>query len=145
MHWGKAIALVLTLFVVVSLGILFYSMTMDWSLVEDDYYPKELKHEELLIKKRNFNALNEPLVITLEQQSVDLKFPTFFKGKTTGGHIQVYRPSNKKMDYLVAVKFDTTLIQSIPMTHFKHGNYIIKVEWYADGIAYYKEQEVFIP
>jgi hypothetical protein len=145
MHWGKGIFLVLTIFVLVFVGILFYSATLDWSLVEDDYYPKELRHEELLNKKRNFYSLGEPLLVILKDSSVEVKFPSVFKGKPTGGHIQVYRPSDKNLDYLVPVQFDTTMIQKIPRSRFRHGNYVVKVEWYSQGIEYYKEQELFIP
>ncbi len=114
-------------------------------MVEEDYYPKELKHEQVLVKMRNYNSLSEPLTLHVNQLSVQIHFPVYFKGQKLGGHVQVYRPSDKNLDYLVPVSIDSTLVQSIPISHFRHGNYVIKIDWYASGKAYYKEQELFIP
>ena len=145
MNWGRSIFIFLLVFVIANVAFLLVTMNWDWSLVEEDYYPKELRHEELLVKKRNYNALSEKMTINLSAISLDIRFPEFFKGKRTSGQIHVYRPSDQKLDYLVPVRLDSTMVQSIPRQHLRHGNYIVKVEWYESGTGYYKEQELFIP
>jgi hypothetical protein len=144
-NWGKGIFLVIVLFLGACLAFIIYSRTQKWSLVEEDYYPKELRHEEVLVKMRNFTALQEPMLFQVSQGSLSIKFPPVFKGLTLSGQIHVYRPSDEGMDCLVPIKADTSLIQIIPKEKFQHGKYVIKVDWIAAGKSYYKEQEVFIP
>jgi len=145
LNWGSGIFLFLLFFVLSGVGFLLYTITIDWSLVEDDYYPKGLKHEQVLVKERNYSSLQEPLTVQLSAASVDIRFPSIFRGQSIAGHIQAYRPSDKALDYHTPVKVDTTLVQSIPLSHFRRGNYVIKIDWYASGKAYYKEDQLFIP
>jgi hypothetical protein len=145
MNWGRGIFIVLLLFVIACVGFFVYTTTVDWTLVEEDYYPKELKHEEVLVKKRNYNALPAPLSVKLTTTSVDIRFPDCFKGQKVNGHIHVYRPSDQRLDYIVPVSLDSTLIQTLSRSHFSHGNYLIKIDWNSSGLEYYKEQELFVP
>ena len=143
--WGKGILIVIILFLGACAAFIIYSRSVTWSLVEDDYYPKELRHEEVLIKKRNFNALAQPMEFQMTRGALNITFPPFFKGKLLTGHIQVYRPSDPNMDYLVPVAVDTSLVQTIPESKLKHGKYVIKVDWASSGTSYYKEYELFVP
>jgi hypothetical protein len=145
MSWGRGIFIFLVVFVVANLVFLFITSKWDWSLVDDDYYPKELKHEELLVKKRNYNALGEKMTMSLTDSSVNIRYPRDFQNRDASGTIQVYRPSNKTLDHHIPVRFDTTMVQSIARSRFSHGNYFIKVDWSVAGINYYHEQEIFIP
>ena len=133
------------MFVILCVAFLIYTTTVDWTLVEEDYYPTGLKHEQILIKKRNYNALQEPLSVNLSAAGIIIRFPSCFKGEQLGGHIRVYRPSDKTLDHLLPVKVDTALMQSIPLSLFRHGDYLIKVDWHAAGKAYYVEKELFVP
>ncbi|MEI6900542.1 MAG: FixH family protein [Bacteroidota bacterium] len=145
LNWGNSIAIILVLFAVACITFVFYTRTLDFTLVEDDYYPKELRHEEVLVKMRNYNDLQQSLQAGLAKDSAFVLFPSFFKGKTLTGNIMIYRPSDKKLDFFVQVKVDSTLTQKIPLVKFKHGNYVVKADWNCEGKGYYREVELFVP
>jgi nitrogen fixation protein FixH len=143
--WGTGIFIFIVIFLVACGIFLYYSRTQVWSMVEEDYYPKELRHEEKLVKMRNANALTPPMAITLGAGTVDILFPASFRGKVISGDIHVYRPSDETGDFHVKIQPDTALTCQIPFSDLKHGKYVIKVDWMADSTAYYQEQTVFIP
>ena len=143
--WGNGIFLFLLLFTFLCVIFLVYTTTVDQTLVEDDYYPKGLKHEQVLTKMRNYTALPEPLSVQLSSSTIDVRFPVFFKGIPMNGRILVYRPSDKRLDGLFPLKPDTALVQSIPLSRFRRGDYVIKVDWSASGKGYYVMKDIFIP
>ncbi len=144
-NWGTGILIVILLFMGACFAFLYYAQHQTFSLVEEDYYPKELRHEEKLVKMRNANGLSMPLQVKLENPNLVIRFPGDFRGRQLAGSIDIYRPSDEKLDIVLPVAADTSLTQSVPLSRLSKGRYIVKVDWTSDGKAYYKEVDVFIP
>ncbi|MEI6684391.1 MAG: FixH family protein [Bacteroidota bacterium] len=144
-NWGTGIFIFIVFFLLACFTFLFYAAHQKFSLVEEDYYPKELRHEEKLVKMRNANALGMPLQVSLGKSDLMIRFPADLHGMALTGNINVYRPSDEKLDVVVPVAADTSLVQLIPLSKLSKGRYVVKVEWTARGKTYYKEQDVFIP
>jgi hypothetical protein len=136
---------VIVLFLGACVAFIIYSQNEKWSMVEEDYYPKELRHEEKLVKIRNADALAMPLVIRLDKSYLVVQFPADFMGKTMTGNVHIYRPSDETLDVILPVSVDTTLIQLFPLNKLSKGRYVVKVDWASDGKGYFKEQDIFIP
>jgi hypothetical protein len=144
-NWGTGIFIVIVLFVGACVTFIVYSQHEKWSMVEEDYYPKELRHEEKLVKMRNANALSEQLKVTIEKQNLVVTFPADLHGKAITGSINIYRPSDETLDVILPVATDTALVQLIPLQKLKHGRYVVKIDWTSSGNDYFKELDVFIP
>ena len=144
-NWGTGIFIVIGLFLGACAAFIIYSRGQKWSMVEEDYYPKELRHEEKLVKMRNANSLIDPLTITMEQENVVIRFPDEFKGKELKGKIDIYRPSDESLDLAIPFVPDTALVQLIPLKRLSRGRYVVKVEWSSEGKDFFKEQDIFIP
>jgi hypothetical protein len=144
-NWGTAIFLVIILFLGACATFIIYTRSQKWSLVEEDYYSKELRHEEKLVKMRNASSLNSQLHVESHELGLVVQFPADFRGKVLSGNINVYRPSEEKMDVILPVETDTSLMQLIPRSKLSQGRYVVKVDWKCEGICYYAEQDIFIP
>lgn len=144
-NWGTGIFIVIVLFLGACFAFIIYSQRQKWSMVEEDYYPKELRHEEKLVKMRNANALSMQLEVRLDKSDMIIQFPADFHGSTIKGTIDVYRPSDETLDVILPVSADTSLTQLIPLTRLSKGRYVVKVDWTSGGKDYYKEQDIFIP
>ena len=144
-NWGTGIFIVIILFVGAAVAFIIYAQHEKWSMVEEDYYPKELRHEEKLVKMRNANALSAQLQISRDQSSLILQFPVDFAGKALTGTIDVYRPSDERLDVILPIAADTSLVQIIPLSKLTKGRYVVKVDWAAAGKDYYQEKDIFIP
>ena len=144
-NWGTGIFIFIVLFIAACVVFIYYAVHQKWTMVEEDYSPKELRHEEKLVKMRNANALSEPLRVTLDSAGLVIRFPADFRGKTLSGNIDIYRPSDETLDVAMPVKADTALCQRVPILQLSHGRYVAKVDWIADGRGFYREVDVFIP
>jgi hypothetical protein len=144
-NWGTGIFIVIVIFVGLCVTFIIYAHRQTWSMVEEDYYPKELRHEEKLVKIRNANALSEPLQVKTGQKNLHVIFPADFRGKTLTGNINIYRPSDETLDVNLPVAADTSLVQLIPLNKLHQGRYVVKVDWSCEGKGYYRELDVFIP
>ena len=79
-NWGTGIFIVIVLFLGACFAFIIYSQRQKWSMVEEDYYPKELRHEEKLVKMRNANALSMQLEVRLDKSDMIIQFPADFHG-----------------------------------------------------------------
>ena len=50
LNWGTGIAIVIAIFMVITIATVVYLMNQDVELVTDDYYKKELKEQTSLMK-----------------------------------------------------------------------------------------------
>jgi len=144
-NWGTGIFIVIVIFVGLCVAFIIYAQRQRWSMVEEDYYPKELRHEEKLVKIRNANSLPKPMRIVVENQNLVIHFPTDFRDKKLSGTIDIYRPSDETLDLIFPVASDTALTQLIPLKRLSKGRYVVKVDWSSEGKNYFKEQDIFIP
>ena len=144
-NWGTGIFIVIVLFLGACVAFIFYAQHQKVNMVEEDYYPKELRYEEKLVKMRNANALTEQLQVKLDRSNLVMQFPVDFHGKKLTGNINIYRPSDEKLDIILPVSADTSLTQAIPLNRLSKGRYVVKVDWSSGGKEFYKEQDIFIP
>ncbi|MCX6268607.1 MAG: FixH family protein [Bacteroidetes bacterium] len=144
-NWGTGIFIVIVLFLAACAAFIIYAQRQKWSMVEEDYYPKELRHEEKLVKIRNANALTMSLQVKTDLSNLVVQFPPDFRGKKITGNIDIYRPSDELLDVILPVEVDTSLCQLIPLHKLSHGRYVVKVDWTSEGKDYFKELDIFIP
>lgn len=133
------------MFMAACIFFLIYSGTQKWSLVEDDYYPKELKHEEKLVKIRNVNDLKGQFKINVTKEEVTVCFPDDFRNQKITGTVHIYRPSDETLDFILQVNLDSLMTMHIPGSRFRHGKYLIKADWSGLSRNFYFEKEIFIP
>lgn len=144
-NWGTGITIVILIFLGLCTWFIIYSRQIKISFVEEDYYPKELRHEEKLVKMRNVAALTVPVTMTQGQNDLVLNYPADFRGKSFSGQVWIYRPSDETLDITLPVAPDTALRQSLPVNRMKRGKYVVKLDWTSEGKGYYQELDLFIP
>ena len=144
-NWGTGIFLVIVIFLVACAVFFIYSNRMTISFVEDDYYPKELRHEEKLVKMRRVAALNHPFMATINNDDLVIQYPLDLKDSVLDGTLLIYRPSDETLDLVFPVDPDTALIQRISRQKLVSGRYVIKAEWTVSGTSYYKELDLYVP
>ena len=144
-NWGTGIFIVIVLFLGACAAFFIYANNIHWSLVEEDYYPKELRHEEVLVKMRNVQKLSEPVLITVSSRDLIIRFPSDFRGTALKGTLTMYRPSDDSKDRTMALNVDSSLSMVVPLAQFTRGKYVLKADWTSAQTGYFKEFDVFIP
>jgi hypothetical protein len=143
-NWGRGIFLTYALFLVVIISMVVYMSSIDVNLVTEDYYEKELKHQEQIDKEARANQLPEKLKIIVRQNIVDLTFPSMFKPYEISGLVQFYRPSDSRYDFRVKIELNDSLKQTITTSTIQKGYWRIKVDWSAKNNDYFNEKLVMI-
>jgi hypothetical protein len=142
-HWGWAIALFYSLFVITMLVIVVKSFTVDNALVVENYYDYDITYQEHADKKANTRALEKDL--EFEHDRVNKVFKIVYPANFTeySGSVLFYKPDNKKLDFEVVVNPDQSKVQSIDLSEIVGGYWRIKINWNGDGTAFYKEHSIF--
>lgn len=142
-HWGWAIGVFYSLFVLVMVIIVIKSFTVDNSLVVDNYYSYDIAYQDHADKVANTRALEKDLVFDHDRTAKKffINYPDNFNDLK--GTILFYKPDNKKLDFEVQVKPDTAYMQTVDLNKIVEGYWRIKIDWEGDETPFYKEHSIF--
>jgi len=143
-NWGTGIAIAMTIMVCGMLTLVYVAAREDFFLVENDYYKKGINYQEQIDRINNTNALTEKPQVVINGNNLNLKFPAWFESKQLEGEVLIYSPVNEALDQKVPLKLDEQLQQTVTLLQTKPGRYTVKVNWTAEGTAYYVEQNIII-
>ncbi|WP_100614879.1 FixH family protein [Confluentibacter citreus] len=141
-NWGTGIVLAFIGFI----GFIMYFIItinvddkFDHDLVTEDYYAEELKYQEDIDKLHNAKNLNENISYKRTTEGLLLVFPKNIDLSKITGHVFLYRPSNKQLDFDTVISLSNHYLL-IPDKRLVDGRWNIKVDWQYNGQSYlYKE------
>lgn len=139
--WGTGIAATYTIFVLITLGLTYTMMTKNVDLVAANYYEKEIIYQQQINKINNTSKLREGMKFEFNGSTVNFCFP---KIGDISGEITFYRPSDSKKDFKMPIRPDKDNKQIVDATKLIKGYWKIKIEWKANGIDYYNEEQVIL-
>lgn len=142
--WGTGIFITIVLFVAGMGFLVVLSSRQKFSMVEEGYYPKGIEYQKQIDKLELTRALMEQPSAEQKNDSVVIKFPKDFSGKTLTGTVHFYRPSDDVGDQTYNIKLNDSLRQTFPVSGLLMGRYVIKLEWKAEAKDYYAEVPLFI-
>ncbi|MBN2745643.1 MAG: FixH family protein [Bacteroidales bacterium] len=144
-NWGWGIVIFLLIFVGSIAWRIYIASQQKLNLVTPDYYPKGIAYEEEIIKKANYEALNQRLIVHQKGKYVEVLIPSTKKAGKLQGHILVYRPSDFEDDSIFQFELlDTNRLFQIPTNFMKRGLYYIKADWNEDSLGFYGEESIYI-
>jgi len=143
--WGVGISITIIVFLIGSLATVYFTTTVDYDLVAEDYYEKELVYQEQIDKMKRANELPEQLVIKLEGDNIKFKFPSIFNNSKIEGEIYFYKPSSEDLDVRATISLDEENSLYFSQADLSKGLWKIKVEWGVQGVEYYTEKIIMVP
>ena len=139
LNWGTGIIIFLVLFFIAIFWFVWFSFNTQQDLVVEDYYPQDIKYEERIQKIKNTYNLKEQITLNKKEDHILLTFPKEQEYNKVEGTIEVYRPSDSKLDLSYDIKLDSLHQQKLETSKFLNGKYIVKVEWAYGNLEYYQE------
>ncbi len=140
LHWGTAIALFYSAFVLTMLLFVFRSCAHDPGLVSKNYYELDLNYQAHLEKKQNAAALRTPVVGRYDapKAAFVLLFPAQ-AGKPTG-KVKCFRAATTRDDRWLEIQTNEDGVMEIPAADFAPGRWHIEADWRGnDGKPYFHE------
>lgn len=143
-HWGIGVTVFYSVFVLLVISFLFFSFGMKTDLVEDEYYEKSLKYDEVIEKTNRSNRLKMNIAAEYINGVVLVTYPGIGTGNEISGQIKFYRPSDSGKDFIIDIKTDTSRKQLIDVTKRDKGLWVMKFDWKSGDSSYYFEENLNI-
>ena len=138
-NWGTGIFIFIALFLLANAVVIYFSFQQKNDLVAEEYYPQGLEYQKQIDRFAKANALSSQIIISENQQELLITYPKDMKGKVVKGEVVFFRPSDQNADFYDSIRFDTSMLQRIPVEKFIKGKYIAKFFWKMDGKEYANE------
>lgn len=144
MSWGYKITIVIVLFLAGMAFMVSIAMKQKNEMIDDQYYVKELHHQEQIDAAKNLNALSDQLQLKDTAGMILLSIPQSISLSMTDASITFLRPSDQSKDIVLPMQTDSLGQQFIPKTHFFKGLYRVRVSWKSNAKPFYAEQSFFV-
>lgn len=142
-HWGHGIFTFYAFFIATLIIVVIKSKTFDNSLVDENYYARDINYQQEFDRRLNSHSLAQPLQAVATSEGYELRFPMEGENKVAGT-VHLYRPSTKKDDRRVALAVGADGVMQLPLKGMNPGRYEAIVEWRAGGVAYYDELDITV-
>lgn len=143
MNWGKGITVAFILFTLFIGVLVVLTAREDIGLVSKNYYADEIAYQSQLDRKNNTERLERKPEIRVEGNDVlKIYFPSV--SLIESGEVNVFRPSEDKLDQHFALRSSSDSIQFFALNPLKKGSYRIKLKWAMEGKEYYIEKLIVI-
>ena len=137
--WPFALTAFILLFIAALIGFALFASRLPDDLIAPDYYQQELAYQKQVERQRRAEGAAAPRV-ELAEGALRLTFPA----GTTGGQVDLYRPSDSRLDKRLAIRPDAQGRQDIPAAELAPGLWKVKIRWMMNGSDYFAEQPVVI-
>lgn len=138
-NWGTGIFIFIALFLLACGFVIFKSFQQRNDLVSEEYYPQGLEYQKQIDRFAKANALSGQISISEDPQALIITYPNELKGKDVKGEVVFFRPSDENADFKDSIRFDSAMVQQIPLQKFINGKYVAKFLWTMDGKEYANE------
>ncbi len=140
-NWGTKLAIWIVVFIVFMLTLVYMTTTHEENLVEKDYYPKGINYQTRIDAIENANSINAIFVANQDENNIIINLPDI---QVDTGTVLFFRPSGNSLDRTYEIVMTEEKKMVLPKSNFKHGKYILKINWFFDGKEYYVEQVFFV-
>lgn len=145
-NWGSGIVLAVTLFIIATLSVVSYIISLDYYLVSSNHYEEGVEYQQTIDNKNRAQNLDNPVVVLFDEGSTSIKliFPQEILSDSLSGSVTFYRPNDPDLDKKYNLSLNTEGLQTIPVIDFEKGRWKLTVEWEADSLTYIEEKNIFI-
>lgn len=145
-NWGKGIFIAVTLFIIGTLSVVSYLISLDFYLVNNNHYEEGVEYQQTIDSKERTAQLAEKVVILFDEERVALKlvFPDTVMASAVEGSIHLYRPNDSAKDLSLPIEFDKGNTHVIPMERMDKGKWVLTINWKMNDLEYMEEKVVII-
>lgn len=143
-NWGTGIVIALVVMIGGMIYLVSIAVRQDYDLVDNDYYQKSVNYQQHIEEVKNTAALPEKIRIEQTEDSLKLTFPKLSGLSDYSGNIHFYSPVEEKRDETIKLKLTDNYDQSIGLKSLKSGRYTVKIDWSANNVSYYQEEDILV-
>lgn len=126
-NWGHGIFIFMTVFILLGVAAIIFSLNQSEDLVSDDYYDKGADYSQQIEVNKRSDIYQDSINIDIVNANVEVYVCQSLKASTDTLLMHFYNPSNKNLD--IKLKYPMANTISIPISTFKNGRYEVKMSW----------------
>jgi len=142
--WGTGIVIAFVAFI----GFILYFVVIastdekaNHDLVTDHYYEQELDFQKQIDAAENAGSLDGKIGLKQTAAGLFLIFPKNWDHNSIKGNIELYRPSNKNLDFELPIELmDSAML--VPSWRLPEGRWNLTVKWGAGGMEYLQKEHI---
>lgn len=145
-NWWIGIFLIMLFFIIFVIYIAFFFPNINSQLISNKYYEEEIKYQEVIDEKINFNRLpnHKKLKLIINEYGILIFFP---EKEIIEGLVYLVRFSSKELD--IKNKFNFCRKNSDKKLFFskkklKKGFYKIIIRWKSNNKKYFFEKNLYL-
>lgn len=139
-NWGTGIAIFLVMFLGAAAAFIIFALNQDVSLVHKDYYEKGVDYSEQINVINRSAIFREKIQVITESKGITIALDSALAVSIDSGKVILYRPSDKKLD------LEMPLVKPGPVEiaadKLEFGRYILKINWYTNGLKYEIDNDI---
>lgn len=143
MNWGYKILTVILVFITAMATMVTIAMRQKNELMEDQYYVRELKHQNIIDAGKNLASLPGKVMLSITADAVRVQLPWNAIQAITESSVVFIRLSDQSKDLSFPLAPDTNGVQDLPVRYFSKGFYKVRFSWSSNNIPYYSEQSFY--
>lgn len=145
-NWGQGITLAITLFVIATLSVVSYLISLDFYLVNNNHYEEGVNYQQTIDSRARTEALEQPVIVLYDEERIAVKvvFPEDVVQNAQQGTINLYRPNDSNLDMNLPIKFDGGSTHVIPMERMEKGKWVLTINWTMNDLDYITEKVIII-
>jgi len=143
-NWGTGILTFLILFLIAAGFFITFAMRQEVNLVHEDYYEKGVDYGAQMKAEARSVAFGDSIQAYFEDQFLMLDLSHLKTMKIDSGGVLLYRPSSRSLDLRMSLDPSAEFLR-IPDEELISGRYILKLNWYSEGLKYEVDKAIHVP
>lgn len=142
--WPLGIFAAFGLFFIGMASVVVIASTHREHLVSDNYYEQELKFQGQIDANARARKSGAMIADDTSSGAVVVSLPKFQLAQKLAGTIKFYRPSSPALDREIPLAPHSDGTQTVDVSRFATGPWLVRLEWSAGGEAYFLEQKITV-
>lgn len=146
LNWGTSIVIAFVLFIGFIMFMVVQMLSkkeLEYDLVVESYYQKELTFQGDLDSAQNAADLTNQVKIDVVSSELQIVFPSEFDHSKIKGELFMYRPSDKALDFTVQLQLDSHDF-ILPTSLLKSGKWEVNLKFNYEGEDYFIQKKIRI-
>lgn len=144
MNWGRGLTIAIVGFIAAMLGMVYISFQQTNEMIEDHYYERELKYQNIIDAKNALDAYSDFSYLDISNNLVHISIPKELTDNFQGGTVRFLKFDKESLDKRFPVTKDNLNQLQFPISDFVRGEYRVKISWKNGSQDYFHEKDYTI-
>jgi nitrogen fixation protein FixH len=144
--WPYGIILTFVLFISGTIALIVIACTHKTDLITANYYDDEIQFQKRLDQMNRTAQLSDSVHVAYDIATgqINISLPQTQVAPTTSGRIQLYRPSDTRLDQVVDLQLNQHGSQVVDASALRPGLWKVRVQWTAQDQDYFADRSIVV-